>query len=137
MIKKIFLVSFVILLLIFITFSNQTPLFKDYSDNFEIYTKSPSSNAQIVCTNSKTYPLIFGKVGESCKIFGEFDLSSFLMKMGAKTVFTEKAEHGVSYYAYSNDIKYKASVNGHVVNLHVFIGDSGVTVGSPIIFGSF
>ncbi len=137
MLRKIALYFCSVLILVFIGISNQIPVFFGYSNNFEIYTKNPSSNAVIVQANSNEYRLISNKVGESCKIKGKFDLSSFLQEMGAKVVLSEKTAQGVSYYAYSDDIKYGATIYGKAVNLHVFIGDTGVTVGSPLIFGSF
>lgn len=113
------------------------PLFNSYSESFEVYTKSASSNAVITTTTKDYYPLIFAKTGESCKIKGEFDLTSFFIQTGAKLVFKEQTESGTSYYAYSKNIRYKKVINGKKVNLHVHVGKTDITVGSPIIFGSY
>ncbi|MBQ8426337.1 MAG: hypothetical protein IJX16_01080 [Clostridia bacterium] len=137
MLKKTAVLLCAVIFTLFISYSNEKPLFNNYSDSFEVYTESASSNAVIVNATRYSYPLISAKVGESCKIVGQFDLTTFLEEMGASMVFTEQTEQGVSYYAYSRRIRYNAFINGSDVNLHVFIGKSGVTVGSPLIFGSF
>ena len=116
---------------------NNKPIFNDYSKNYEVYLDTSSSNARIISATKTIYPLIYNKVGESCKIIGSFSLDEFLTKMNAELIFTEDTDEGVSYYAYSKQIRYKRMVCDKVVNLQVFIGKSGVTVGSPIIYGSF
>lgn len=137
MLKKIAVLTCAVILVLFISYSNEKPLFSNYSNTFEVYTQNASSNAVIVNATKNSYPLISSKVGESCKISGKFDLTKFLSEMGASTVFTEQTEQGVSYYAYSSRIRYGALIKGREINLHVFIGNSGITVGSPLIFGSF
>lgn len=137
MLKKAIVLLVALFSLCFFGLKNAIPIFTNYADNFEVYTESACSNAVIVSTSKQAYPFILNKYGESCKIQGEFDLQSFLADMGAKAVFIEKTESGESYYAYSSDIRYAKTVKNKRVNLQIHIGDCGVTVGSPIIFGSF
>lgn len=137
MFKKIVVLFLVVMFTTFISLSNERPIFSSFSNNFDVYTKNSSSNAEIVKADNLTYSLIIGKVGESCKIEGEFDLQQFLEEMKAEIVMVEEFSEGINYYAYTNKIRYLEYVKGNLVNLQVFIGNSGVTVGSPLIFGSF
>ncbi len=116
---------------------NNRPIFSDFASAYEIYQYSNSSNALITSANNKSYLFIKNKTGESCKIYGDFSLEQFLNKFSARVVFYEKVNDGVSYYAYSSKIKYRQTVNGKTVNLQVFIGADSVTVGTPIIYGSY
>lgn len=137
MLKKIAVIFFAFLLLFNVYANNNQPIFKGYAKSFEFYLSSPSSSAKIVRANDKL--LFIGKdvYGESFRADEKnFCLEEFLSEFNAKIVAVESIEEGVSYYAYSPKIKYRAKVNGKTVNLHVFIGDS-VTVGAPLIYGSF
>ncbi len=142
MFKKI-LVCFLSLLLIFgIAIVNKKPIFSGYASNFEVYLGESSSNAKIV-NASKIDFLFLNKVcGESFKIDSlDFNIDKFLVKQNAKIVFIEEIESGISIYAYSRTIKYKKRIKGKKVNLQIFIPkdieNTKITVGTPIIYGSF
>jgi hypothetical protein len=142
MFKKI-LVCFLSLLLIFgIAIVNKKPIFSGYASNFEVYLGESSSNAKIV-NASKIDFLFLNKVcGESFKIDSlDFNIDKFLVKQNAKLVFIEEIESGISIYAYSRTIKYKKRIKGKMVNLQIFIPkdieNTKITVGTPIIYGSF
>ena len=142
MFKKI-LVCFLSLLLIFgIAIVNKKPIFSGYASNFEVYLGESSSNAKIV-NASKIDFLFLNKVcGESFKIDSlDFNIDKFLVKQNAKIVFIEEIESGISIYAYSRTIKYKKRIKGKMVNLQIFIPkdmeNTKITVGTPIIYGSF
>jgi hypothetical protein len=122
-------------LLIFVLFSaNAKPVFYECIDTLVVYT-SLGSDGRIIKADSG---LLIGRVkGESFKLQKDFDLSLFLNEYKGEIVKVEEIPEGVSYYCYSNKIKYCKEFKGKKVNLHVFIGENGVTVGSPIIFGSF
>jgi hypothetical protein len=70
-----------------------------------------------------------------------FDLDAFLVRHQATIVFTEEIESGVSIYAYSKSVKYRKQIKGKIVNLQIFIPkekqNKDITIGTPIIFGSF
>ena len=142
MIKKI-IVCFLSLLLIFgIAFANKTPVFSGYANIFEVYLEESSSNAKIV-NASKIDFLFLNKVcGESFKVDSlGFNIDKFLLNQQAKVVFIEEIESGISVFAYSKTIKYKKKINGKMVNLQIFIPNDKqnkqITVGTPIIYGSF
>ena len=137
MFKKFCLAFLAVVFMLFISIANEKPIFSSYASNYEIYTQSASSNARITNADKTLYPFITAKVGESCKVKGEFDIHKFLADMNAEIVFIEPTDEGTSYYAYSSNIRYLKRISGKRVNLQIFIGKTSVTVGSPIIFGSF
>lgn len=134
----------VILMAIIICFTlfkpNKNPIFCDYASNFEIYLNSASSNANIVQVDLDEYNSFSKIKGESFKTEKEdFCVFEFFREMKAVILFTETVEEGVSYYGYSRSINYMDTLKGQTVNLHVFISNTNnqVTIGSPIIYGSF
>ncbi len=138
MLKKIMVCLMCILLLSCTFLINKTPIFSAYASDFELYLNSPTSNAHIVRANSFSYPLYKNVYGESFKISSsEFDIEKFFKDFSATVILTEKIEHGISYYAYSNEIKYRTMLFNKSVNLHVFVSENSVTVGAPLILGSF
>ena len=119
-------------------FVNKTPIFANFSPELELYIGAPDSTAEIITVDTNKVPFLLNVCGEAFTIVKyEFNLNEFLDEFSASTVFTEKLENGVSYYAYSNKIKYNQTINGRKINLQVFIGEQMVKVGSPIICGSF
>ena len=137
MFKKLFVYALSFILFAAFTFFNATPVFFNYTDRLELYIDGGGSAGVIVSADKKDYPFIKGVSGESFKADKDtFDLDNFLNDFSAKIILTEEIAEGVSYYAFSNKIKYRSSVRGKTVNLHIFVGET-VTVGSPLIFGSF
>jgi hypothetical protein len=49
----------------------------------------------------------------------------------------EETEEGINYYAYTEKLTTEKIIRGKKINLHIFIGESEVTIGTPIIYGSF
>ena len=60
-----------------------------------------------------------------------------LKSFNATHLFSEQAEGGVIYYAYSPKIKYREYINGAAVNLQYYEGESFNKIGTPLIYGSF
>jgi hypothetical protein len=128
----------VILTFVCVGYVNSKPLFSKYSENFIVYVGSNSSNAEILTVDSKDYMSLKKVTGESVKISSSnFDVYDFFEKYNAEIVFTETVDGVVSYYGYSKDIKYQTIIGGKRINLHVAKAKNLVTVGSPIIYGSF
>ncbi len=137
MLKKTLVFFLAIICLIVGYFINNKPVFANYSDRLEVYLNSRSSQAQIVSVTPSDYLYLKNVRGESFKCEREeFNLQNFLSEFSAKLIFSEELENGISYYAYSPKIKYQITLNGQKINLQIFIGKI-VTVGSPMIFGSF
>ena len=104
----------------------------------ELYEHKNSSSAQISLASHLDYRFSTNKYGEACVVDRkDFCLAEFLSDFNASLIFTERLSHGVSYYAYSPQIKYSKNINGKKINIHVFVGDQNVKVASPIIFGSY
>ena len=64
-------------------------------------------------------------------------LDKFLRAFRAKIKVMETVGQGVNYYAYSTKIPYNQRVKGKTVNLQIFMGETTVKVGTPMIYGSF
>ena len=117
---------------------NNKPLFLDFSSDYEVYSMANGSNGNIESANLSNYYTFTLKYGEACVIStSSFCQQQFLKQYNAQLIFIETLDHGKSVYAYSPQIKYCTYINGEKINLHLFIGDSQVKVGSPIIFGSY
>ena len=65
------------------------------------------------------------------------DAMRFLSEYCASVCFTENASGIEIFYAYSPLISGSVCVHGHAVNLMVACSGSSVTVGSPLIKGSY
>lgn len=119
------------------TFNNQ-PTFINESDKMTLYIGNNSSTCQMVLIDVKDYHKYTGIAGESVSIEKQnFNLSLLLQKYCAQVVFAEQIAEGVNYYCYSPKLKYRRVLNGKIINLHVFVGQSWVSIGTPMIFGSF
>ena len=116
---------------------NSQPVFEKYASSYEISELYSNSNARLKFAEKKEYVLSFLRTGESVTIYENFSAQELLATLGAKEIFTEQTEFGVSVYAYSKQLPYRKIINGEIVNVQIFIGDGKVVVGSPIIFGSF
>lgn len=137
MIKKLLVVIFAILCLSSVKVANSQPIFKGYADSFELYLGGQKSGVEIVRASINLFPFIHNVCGESFKMeAANFNLETFFKQFNAQILFIEEISEGICYYAYSPKIKYRQQVLGEIVNLHVFVGKQ-ITVGSPIIYGSF
>ncbi len=137
MFKKIAVtvVSFCMLVSLWIV--NSKPVFKDFSDKFEVY--SSTSSGKILTVTKENFCFVPIKSGES---FGgyieDFDFNSFIKTFDLNILFTESTEEGISYYAYSDKMKNSVFFKGKTVNVQVFFGkNERFKVGTPLIYGSF
>ena len=134
--RKIIVALSAILLVICLWFS-VTPVFFRCTDSLEI-SLGNSSSAKLVRVTALESLFINNIQGESFKVeVDKFDFNNFIKEFNASVVLVEKTEQGVGYYAYSPTIRYKESIKGRTVNLHIFIAEKEVTVGTPIIYGGF
>ena len=92
----------------------------DYSDTQEI-TSSP------VCF----------KKGESVVTDESFDLNGFVKSRNLKLLFTEIAGDVTIYYYSYPFAEYFRYVNGYAVNMQIAVAQKRVTIGVPVIYGSF
>ena len=73
--------------------------------------------------------------GESTT-YASLDLEKFLQSVDGQIVFSERLEDSVNYYCTAS-LPYSVTLYGKQINLHVCVKESGVTVGTPIIFGGY
>ena len=136
MFKKIFIPIILAVCLALTFFVNNFPVFYSYSNSLEIYDKGKSSGNIISISNfSAIFRHKYGEAFVTEK--NQFQLQNFLKDFNAKIIFFEEIEKGTCYYAYSPKIKYFESINGEIINLHIYIGEVSVKVGSPLIYGGY
>ena len=76
--------------------------------------------------------------GESVSFMdASFDLAAALDRYAAKLLFSEQAGDVTVYYAFSPLLTYRAALCGQTVNLQIAVENERVTLGTPLIFGSF
>ncbi len=122
----------------FLWVQNAKPIFSDYAENFNLYLVNPSSMAKIITATRFDYPRYTDIKGESCTVKDKtLTAEDIFNEYNATLVFTETVANTVNYYGYSNEIKYRKTLGDKIVNIHISVSENGVTVGSPIIFGSF
>ena len=73
--------------------------------------------------------------GESAE-YSDLDIESFLASVNGEIVFTETLSDSVNYYC-TADLPYSVLLYGKEINLHICVKQSGIKVGSPIIFGGY
>ena len=138
MFKKITTVIIATACLCAVWFVNNRPLFSSMATRFEVYATSNGSDGVIYDVCKDEYPLITLKYGEACVLPLEEGLEERLLStFNAKVVFCENTQFGKSIYAFSPDVKYSKQIKGLKVNLQIFIGESNVKIGSPLIYGSY
>lgn len=142
MFNKIVIGILSIALIFSISITSKKPVFYGYADSFEVYLYENSSLAKMVNIKASEYPFLQKVKGESFKTnHNSFNLTEFLTNIKGNIVFTEEIEEGSSIYVFSNNIKYRKVLNENIVNIQIFIPNdienSLITVGSPIIYGSF
>ncbi len=131
--SRVLVTLFFILSICFAYLVNARPIFLDYGGEYEIYFLNGSFTAPQK-TNSKILPL--GVKGEACTIYDK-TAEELFSDFNADVIFIEEIDGGINYYGYSPKIRYTQSINGKIVNLHVFVGKEKIKVGTPIIFGSY
>lgn len=79
------------------------------------------------------------KIAGECFCFYEinFDFKKLLKKLNAKIVKTEITQNIYIIYAYSNKFLNFVFVEGKKVNLQIANNNNFVTVGTPLVLGSF
>ncbi len=138
MLKKLCLTVCGALICLALAVGNNRPIFLDRASQIQTYL-SNSSSGEIITLKEDNYFTFFGKIkGESYKADKqEFSLEDFLREFDGEILFVEKIGEGVSYYGKADKIKYRKIYNGEIINFHIFVGENSVTVGAPIIYGSF
>ena len=129
MLKKAF--AFITIILVSYLYLVSSTLFI----NEDVYAvTSLKSSSKIKTINVKPFNSEYG-------IYKNFEPSynydSLIDKLNAKLIYVEEVDGVKSLYYYAKNLPQKELVNGKIVNVHVAISLTKITVGSPIIYGSF
>ena len=136
--RKIACVILSIIFMLLVHISVDKPVFIDESDSVTLYLGNNSSICEIISIDNGDYHKYSNIRGESIRLeLTNFDLDAFIKKYTAQILFIEQIEQGVNYYCYSPKMKYRRLIDGFIINLHVFVGNECVSIGTPMIFGSF
>lgn len=73
--------------------------------------------------------------GESAE-YKDFDMESYLKRIGGKVLFCERCEDSENYYC-SAPLPYSVRIKGYTVNLQICIKNDTAKLGTPIIFGGY
>lgn len=127
-----------ILLIVFCIFVQRQPVFSAYANTYQVYFADSYASSKSLRVDKNNYKFLSAIKGESVVVSCEnFKLNQFLNEFGAKIIVTEKIAEGTSYYAYSPKINYLECIYGEKINLQIFVADSYIVLGTPIIYGSF
>lgn len=136
MFKRVLTAILCVIALIIPLVSARQPLFSAFADRY--YVSYVSGATQPKSVDKLEYLFLSAIKGESVYIDKDnFDMQRLLSHFNAKIVLEEQIEQGTSFYAFSPKIKYRTKIAQKTINLHVFIAENYVAIGSPIIYGSF
>lgn len=149
-------IMFLLLLSCLLILPNKTPVFAvsvDKNAEYCFYTKNLSQSIEnakitqngtmsIISCNArdveKIKPQLVDIEGESiCFLGTKNDALNFLGQYNHKVVFSEIVDDIVVIYAYSPQIDNYVFVNNEKVNLQLAFNNGKITVGTPMILGSF
>ena len=125
-----------------------SPVFVSDRGVYTLYTQNSSSNAALYTLTKEEYDklLFVGNLtGESLfldffKVGKDYALQTAkkqIINKNAHLVFSESGEWGVCEYYYSNKLSNYVIVRGKKVNIHIAYGKNSLTIGTPLIYGSF
>lgn len=153
--KKIITLFFVCFCLLFLQHSNSLSIFASeffgthtfFSfENFENEncTTTKNGNGFLICCSTQNANKIFSNLDKS-KICGEsvcfenqnFNLKKLLHTFQAKVVKTESTENIYIVYAFSPKFFDYVLIDGKKVNLQIAQSKQKITIGTPLILGSF
>ncbi|HBF86918.1 MAG TPA: hypothetical protein DDW54_04480 [Clostridiales bacterium] len=136
--KTIFITICSVFVLFTLTLGAGAELKGDGEHVFYLYRES--SGCKIVrTTEEKADEFIYFKQslkGESAELKDEERAAEIIEKLGAKEVFSESGDGFYNRYYYTPKISRYVILRGRKINLHLAVGNK-VSVGSPLIFGSY
>ncbi|MBP5466672.1 MAG: hypothetical protein J6Y43_03820 [Clostridia bacterium] len=136
--KKSVVVTVLLISLLFVWGINAQPVFYGYSEDITLYSKRHGSDCNMISVFGIGYIFVFTKTGESFSADKKnFDIDKFLKDFNAEKVFEEHTFDTDSKYFYSKDIKYCEILYGKKVNIQLSVKNDRVTVGTPVIYGSY
>lgn len=107
---------------------------------YAFFLGDSSKNCKIVTATEQTAPIIrlsLGELsGESASYPADFDWEEYLKEVNGEVLFCETLDDSVNYYCRA-DLPYSTTLYGQTVNLHICVKETGVRLGTPIIFGGY
>lgn len=110
----------------------------DGGESYTFYCGTSSADCKEVIANENAaaVKLSLKNVCGEAVVYENFDLQSFLNKVGGKIVFKEELSDSVNYYC-TADLPYFVTLYGQKINLHICVRGSSAKAASPIIFGGY
>ena len=108
-------------------------------DSYTFYLGNTSKNCRVVTADGQSAQLTRLTLKDVCgesATYSSFDWQSYLNEIGGKVLFVEELDDSVNYYCEAN-LPYSVKLYDKEVNLHICVKDSGITIGTPIIFGGY
>ena len=138
MLKRLALVVAVILAFSLV---GEKSLIFNIEGDYTFYLNSASSNAKIITVSyddaKEIKKSLKNVCGESVTTTSKEEIEKEIQRLNAQLVFSEKVDNIIINYYYSDKISAYKTINGHKINLQTAINENIITIGSPIIFGSF
>ena len=104
----------------------------------EVYSFSPSSNCAVFGEGEMGIIALSPAIkGESVRLSDGVAAEEVVKYFNARLEFSEETEDAYSEYYYSPYLSSSVRINGKKVNLHIAYSGDAVTVGTPLIFGSY
>jgi hypothetical protein len=102
----------------------------------------PNGSGAIVKTTFADYPSALANCtavkGTSIEFAGTpSDINAILSRLEVTVISSDGAADVASIYGYSPLVKGGIAVDGHVINIHIAYSGGTVSIGSPLILGSF
>ena len=110
----------------------------DGGESYTFYCGTSSADCREVTVTERAaaVKLALKDVCGEAAVYENFDLDSFLKKVGGKVVFTEELSDSVNYYC-TADLPYFVTLYGQKINLHICVRGNSAKTASPIIFGGY
>ena len=102
-----------------------------------------NGNGYLICVNTKKAEKLKEQLknncqGESFCFVGDYqDLTSILKKLNAQTIKEETFDDFCVIYGFSPKLKSYIYIDNQKVNVQIALNKNKITVGSPLILGSF
>ena len=130
MFKRLFLLMASVVILLSLTFFNYDNIFSGKKSTY--YKGTFGSTGKEV---KGTFNFL-GSFGESARLTKE-EVENLFYNLSPTLLVIEEVGETTNYYCYTNDLKSGVRLKNQVVNLHISESNGVITVGTPIIFGSF
>lgn len=107
---------------------------------YAFFVGDSSKSCKVVTASEQSAPIVrlsLGELsGESASYPATFDWREYLKEVHGEVLFCETLEDSVNYYCRA-DLPYSTTLYGQTVNLHICVKETGVRLGTPIIFGGY